>query len=50
MKMTILAIALAALPTLSWAACNGHETTAQSCGDGSTWDDAKGACTPIVTG
>ena len=49
MKTTILAIALAALPAFAWAAC-GHDRTAQSCADGASWDDEKGACVPIVTG
>ena len=49
MKTTIIALVLAALPAVAFAAC-GHEQTAQSCADGSQWDAAKGACVPIVTG
>ena len=50
MKTTILAIAMAALPSLTWAACTGHDQTAQSCAQGAEWDAQKGTCVPVVTG
>ena len=49
MKIALVILALAGLPSLAMAAC-GHDRTAQSCADGSTWDDETGACVPIVTG
>ena len=50
MKTTILAALVAALPAIAFAACSGHEQTAQSCAEGAQWDAEKGACVPTVTG
>lgn len=48
-KTTLAAIALALAPTFALAGpgCGGdkeHMTTASSCQDGYTWDEAKATC------
>lgn len=45
-KITLAAIALAVVPTLSVAmGCSGgHEEASISCADGTTWDDAVQKC------
>ena len=51
LKVTIAALALAALPSLSFAMCSWekHETTASQCGEGQTFDAATGTCVTAAT-
>lgn len=51
LKTSLLAVALATLPTLGFAmGCNyGHEKTATiSCADGTVFDEAQGKCVAVV--
>lgn len=42
---TLAALAIALLPSLSFAGCHGDgEQTAASCMPGTTWDTVKGTC------
>lgn len=52
MKTFLTAAVLALAPMGAFAMCSGygHETTAQSCAPGFTWDEAKAACVEVVSG
>ncbi|MCB1888502.1 MAG: hypothetical protein KDH20_12925 [Rhodocyclaceae bacterium] len=50
LKTTFAAIALSLLPLHAIAMCSGHEQQAQSCAEGTVWDDAAKACVNQVTG
>ncbi len=50
MKRLVLALALLTAPISAWAACSGHDQQAMSCADGTTWDQERNSCVPIVTG
>lgn len=49
--LTLSALALSALPAMAFADCSGKmkDETASSCAAGTTWDQAKGACTANPT-
>jgi hypothetical protein len=49
-KTLLIAVALTLLPGLAMAKCSGFDQQAMSCAQGSVWDSAKQACTPIVSG
>ncbi|WP_281282897.1 chitin-binding domain-containing protein [Rubellimicrobium rubrum] len=34
----------------AWAQCSSHDRQAMSCTEGTTWDQDRNACVPIVTG
>lgn len=50
MKIVLTAAILALTPLASFAMCQGHETTAQTCASGYQWDTEKGSCVETVTG
>jgi hypothetical protein len=49
-KTLLIAVSLTLLPGLAMAKCSGYDQQAMSCAQGSVWDSAKQACTPIVSG
>ena len=48
-KSIFVALALAALPTLSYAECSGygHQEAAMSCADGTVWDPEAKTCVTV---
>ncbi len=49
-KTLLIALAMTALPTLSYAMCSGygHQEAAISCAQGMTWDAEKQACVNVT--
>jgi len=48
-KTALAALALIALPAMSFATCFGKEHQAQSCVAGTAWDAEKQACISTAT-
>jgi hypothetical protein len=49
LKTALTALALTLVPVVSYATCLGHEQQAQSCAEGSAWDEASKTCVKQVT-
>lgn len=49
MRLILSAVCLL-LAAPAFAACSGRSDQAMSCAEGSMWDEAAGACAPIVVG
>ena len=49
MKVLLVAVAMVALPTLSYAACSGygHQEAAMTCADGLVWDSETRTCVTV---
>ena len=49
LKTLVIAAALVAAPSLSFAACGHGKQQAQNCIEGTTWDSGSQSCVPIST-